>query len=456
MAIKAALQALIGRLRRTVHALRAANGANVTVTFALATLPMVGFVGAAVDYSHANSVKAAMQAAADSTALMLSKTAASLTTGALQTQATSYFKALFTRPEATGLTVSAVYNANTGNGSQVIVNASSNVPANFMGLLGQSTMKVAVDAQVKWGNTKMRVALALDTTGSMADDGKIAALKTATKNLLTQLQAAAAQDGDVYVSIVPFSKDINVGKNNYQATWIDWSEWDDDNGDDVSTQTCTKNGKKKKCTTSTSWVPDNHNTWNGCVTDRGNSSAPHPSNYDTNVTPPSINSVPTLFTAEQYDSCSPKVMPLNYDWTAMKNLVDTFYPSGNTNQGIGIAHAWMSLVGGGPYPAPPAQNPNYKYTKAIILMSDGLNTEDRWYTNQSQIDARQALTCANAKAAGIVIYTVHVNTSGDPTSTSLKNCASTPDKFTEIKTANQLVSTFNSIGTALSNLRIAQ
>jgi hypothetical protein len=112
--------------------------------------------------------------------------------------------------------------------------------------------------------------------------------------------------------------------------------------------------------------------------------------------------------------------------------------------------------GGGPYPAPPAENPNYKYTKANILMSDGLNTQNRWTSNQSQIDAREALTCTNAKASGIVIYTVHVNTGGDPTSTVLRNCASSADKFTEIKTANQLLTTFNAIGTALSNLRIAQ
>jgi hypothetical protein len=116
----------------------------------------------------------------------------------------------------------------------------------------------------------------------------------------------------------------------------------------------------------------------------------------------------------------------------------------------------MSLVGGGPYPTPPVEDPNFKYTKAIILMSDGLNTENRWYTNQNQIDGREAMTCANAKAAGIIIYTVHVNTGGDPQSTVLKNCASAADKFTEIKAANQLVSTFNSIGTSLSNLRIAQ
>jgi Flp pilus assembly protein TadG len=452
-----AIRSFIDRLRRTVRELRAANGANVTVTFALATVPMVGFVGAAVDYSHANSVKAAMQAASDSTALMLSKTAATMTNSELQTKALDYFKALFTRPEATGLTVSAVYNANTGNGAQVVINASSNVKANFMGLVGLSTLKVGVDSQVRWGNTRMRVALALDTTGSMDADGKMDALKVATKSLLTQLQAAASKDGDVYVSIVPFSKDVNVGKGNYQATWIDWDEWEEENGDDVSTTTCTnKKGKKKKCTTSTTWKPDNRNTWNGCVTDRGKENNPHASNYDTNVTPPSVNIKETRFTAEQYGSCSPKVMPLNYDWSGMKNLVDSFYPAGNTNQGIGMAHAWMSLVGGGPYPTPPAEDSNYKYSKIIILMSDGLNTENRWYDDQSQIDARQAMTCANAKAAGIIIYTVHVNTGGDPTSTSLKTCASSADKFTEIKKASQLLTTFNSIGTALSNLRIAQ
>src|SRR3954468_11678422 len=141
------MKTLIDRLCRTVRNFRAANGANVTVTFALATVPLVGFVGAAVDYSHANSVKAAMQAAADSTALMVSKDAATLTTSALQTKANDYFKALFTRPEATGVTVAATYTANTGTGSQVVINASSNVKANFMGLMGVSQMKVGVDAQ---------------------------------------------------------------------------------------------------------------------------------------------------------------------------------------------------------------------------------------------------------------------------------------------------------------------
>ncbi len=107
------------------------------------------------------------------------------------------------------------------------------------------------------------------------------------------------------MSIIPFSKDVNVGKANYQASWLDWDEWDEDNGDDVSTTTCTKKGKKTKCSTSTNWVPDNHNTWNGCVTDRGDKSSPGTGDYDTKVTAPTTTNVNTLFAPEQYDNCSP-------------------------------------------------------------------------------------------------------------------------------------------------------
>ena len=51
------------------------------------------------------------------------------------------------------------------------------------------------------------------------------------------------------------------------------------------------------------WTPANHNTWNGCVTDRGNSNAPSSGNYDTNVVAPIDGNTATQFAAEQYDSC---------------------------------------------------------------------------------------------------------------------------------------------------------
>jgi hypothetical protein len=386
-----------------------------------------------------------------------------MTQSQIQTKANSYFTALFTRPEATGVVVTATYN--TSNGNQIIDNASGNVKTNFMGLMGFSTMKVGVDSQVKWGNARLRVALVLDNTGSMADAGKMPALISATKGLLTQLQAAAATPGDVYVSIVPFVKDVNVGASNYKATWIDWTDWDANNG------SCSggggggwgwgggsSNNTKSACQgAGKTWTPDNHNTWNGCVVDRGNSNAPSTGNYDTNATAPSTINTATMYAAEQYSSCpDAAVKALSYDWSGMTTLVNSMSPNGNTNQAIGLQLGWMSLVGGGPFPAPPVMDPNYKYQQIIILMSDGLNTQDRWYSNASQIDARQKMTCDNVKASGITMYTIHVNTDGDPLSTLLQGCASGPDKFWMLTSASQMTATFQQIGTNLSNLRISQ
>jgi Flp pilus assembly protein TadG len=453
------------KLTRAARAFRKARAGNVMITFALATLPIVGSVGFAVDYSHANSVKAAMQAALDSTALMLSKDASTTTNSALQTKAVNYFNALFTRPEAKSIVINATFT--TSGGSQVTVTGTANVPTDFLGIIGYNNIAVNGSATAKWGSSRLRVALALDNTGSMAQDGKMTALKSATKGLLTQLQTAATTNGDVYVSIIPFSKDVNVGKSNYNANWIDWEEWEDDNGHDASTQTCTtaktgKSGKsKKKCTTTTTWVPDNHNTWNGCITDRD-------MDYDQKVTAPNpadatlpSGQATTLFPAEQYDSCPLQMMGLNYNWAAMNSLVDQMFPNGNTNQPIGLVWAWQSLVGGGPLTAP-AKDSNYQYQDVIILMSDGLNTEDRYYSQQTPIDNRMVQTgngsgtCANIKAAGITIYTIHVNTGGDPKSTLLEKCASSADKFWMVTSSSGLGAVFNTIGTNLTKLRVAK
>jgi hypothetical protein len=65
-------------------------------------------------------------------------------------------------------------------------------------------------------------------------------------------------------------------------------------------------------------------------------------------------------------------------------------------------------------------------------------------------------TCKNIKDSGITIYAVHVNTNGDPVSTLLQNCASDSSKFFHLTSANQLIATFNQIGTTLAKLLIAQ
>jgi hypothetical protein len=104
---------------------------------------------------------------------------------------------------------------------------------------------------------------------------------------------------------------------------------------------------------------------------------------------------------------------------------------------------------------------DYQYQKIIILLSDGLNTQDRWYSSQSQVDNRMYDssgngTCANIKADGITIYTIQVNTGHDATSALLKNCASSSDKFFLVTSASGISDVFTSIGTNLTKLRVAK
>ena len=141
---------------------------------------------------------------------MISKKAATDSSAQLQTKAENFFSALFTRPEAKNVKIVASYS--TSGGSNVLVSSSVDMDTEFMGIVGLNTITVTAESTAKWGSSRLRVALVLDTTGSMNDDGKMVALKTATKNLLTQLQNAASVNGDVNVSIIPFSKNVNLDK----------------------------------------------------------------------------------------------------------------------------------------------------------------------------------------------------------------------------------------------------
>ncbi|HZP75730.1 MAG TPA: pilus assembly protein [Pseudolabrys sp.] len=458
--------ALIG-LRQTLRAFRSDRRGNIATIFALALLPVIGFVGASVDYTRASNVKTAMQAALDSTALMLAKAnPGSMTQSALNSSATAYFNALFARPEASNIAINAAYQS-TG-GTQITVTGSASMKTNFMAVFGYNAISINGSSTVVYGSSRLRVALVLDNTGSMNDYGKLDALKTATTNLLTQLKNAATTNGDVYVSIIPFNKDVNVGSANYNATWIDWSLYDTSNsgwgggwggwGGGGGGSFCFGGW----CWNGSSWTQSGsgssstHSSWNGCVTDRGGTNAPDSGNYDTNVVAPTSTIQATQYTAEQYSYClTAQAMGLSYDWTSMNSLVSSMVANGNTNQAIGLQLGWMSLAGGGPFTAP-AMDPNYTYQQIIILLTDGLNTQDRWYSDQSSIDARQTLTCNNIKAAGITLYTIQVNTDGDPTSTLLQNCASSSSKFFLLTSSNQIVTTFNTIGTNLSKLRVAK
>jgi Flp pilus assembly protein TadG len=441
------------QLRNAARFGRADDG-NIAVIFAIALVPIIGFVGAAVDYTRANAARSSMQAALDTTALMLSKdlSAGTITTAQITTKAQAYFTALYTNTDAKSISVNATYTPSSSMGSTIQVTGSGAVTTDFMKVAGFPNINFDSSSTAAWGNVRMRVAMALDNTGSMADDGKMPAMQKAAKDLIDQLSTLAKTDGDMYVSIIPFAKDVNVGPLNYNQYWVDFTDWDQDSATETL-GSCNKSRftTRSSCEASTrrDWTPD-YSKWNGCVTDRDQ-------DFDIKNTAPTTTNTSTLFPAEQWSACPVKMMALSYNWSALKSLIDTMTPNGNTNQAIGMAWAWQSLSPTAPLNAP-AKDPNYTYKDAIILLSDGLNTQDRWYNTAPQIDARQKKLCDNAKAAGITVYTIQVNTSipADPTSAVLQYCASGPENFFVVTSASQTASVFSTIGTSLSRLRVAR
>jgi len=625
--------------------------ANVAPIFAIASIPLIVSTGAVIDYSRAYDQRTVVQDALDSAALAAGKKLGIWQNSQITTEATNFFTG------NVGAKVEQVPLLNTTITPTTLTLATTlHVKTYFLGMIGLNEFIFNLSSQTTVSTTRLRVALVLDNTGSMSQSSKLTALKTATASLLTQLQSIATNNGDVYVSIVPFVKDVNAGSSNYNQSWVAFDDssctassstcdgwWDGNNGScsksggstrsacltkgtcNISTKTtqssctstsgcfvsgtynssyttsstctavgscsqssyttqstctgagscsitsktsqssctssngcfasgtytstytsqntctaagvCTITGKTSsssctstsgcfisgvynssdntttKCSnahgtwkagqwtadqwlagnwtsanntwtqtgswnvatwTPATWTPDAHSTWNGCVTDRGASPFSVGTGVDTGpgsnagndqlTTTPTTSDVSTLFPAEQYSACPQSVIGLSYDWTALNTEVTNMVANGSTNQPIGLVWGWQSLVGGGPFTVP-AMDPNYKYSQIIILLSDGLNTQDRWYGDGSNtstsVDTRMynsntaAGTCANVKAAGITIYTVQVDTGGDPTSTLLQNCASDSTKFFKLTTSDAIITTFNTIGTQLSQLRIA-
>ncbi|WP_342728625.1 TadE/TadG family type IV pilus assembly protein [Bradyrhizobium sp. B097] len=627
--------AISNRVRAALRRFSRATDGNVAVIFTFAMLPILAFVGAAVDYTRANNARTAMQSALDSTALMLSKdlTMGNITAAQIPNKAQTYFNSLFTNKDGQGISVSAAYTTPTANtAATILLSGSGYINTYFMKFADLShgnfqKMNFGTSTTTTWGNVKMRVALALDNTGSMSQNGKITALRNAvagTGGLIDQLSALSKNNGDVYISVIPFAKVVNLGASNYGQNYIDWTDWlnpptaQPNNGSTQATLpmnwhavgpgarcpwtngnggfTCTKGptnssnttyipssgtysgyicpsvdynshtlyngcwvstpaGTGVFCTGSSScacptdstgyavsgcscgtkngvyscsgnlythdWTQpgpndtvDNKNqprvtavvgwtnnqwtstnktptvvnnwqqpstnpisTWTGCITDR---TQPN----DATGVLPTTSDVTTMFPANEYYEngtayCNSNVstplepiIPLSYNWSALKTAVNAMQPTGGTDQSVGLAWAWQSLLVGGPLNAP-AEDSNTTYNRVIIILSDGLNTEDRWpdygdgssQASGNPIDARQTLQCQNLQAAKdsngapmYTIYAIQVNTSSpaDPTSTVLKNCASSPDKFFMLTSSTQILTTFNTIGTALSKLRLAK
>ncbi|MGH6888893.1 MAG: pilus assembly protein TadG-related protein [Rhizomicrobium sp.] len=502
---------------------------NVAMTVAFSIIPLTIAIGGGVDLTRTMVVRSNLASALDAAGLAVGATSG-LTLAQMQTLAQQYFTANYTTPVGYGVpNPVTLIPAITGSGSvtnTVTVSTSVSVPTVFMRIVGINTVHVGYTSKVTWGQTKLWVALVLDNTLSMAETdingvSKISALKTATNQLLTMLKNASANPGDVQVALVPFSKNVQLPAS-MGTSGIDFTDFLSAPPNSMPSALvgpgslcpyvqnvvgygCTSgpaNGSAAVTTIPSSgtykgyicpgmdmgvngtnyvgpflhfyngcynsvagllglvythtWIPNSTSTWDRCVMDRSQ-------DYDVSDTTPTGTA--TDFPAENNYSCPPAaLMGLNYNWTSLTTEVNAMTPNGSTDQPIGLAWGWQAMTQGAPF-NPPALPP---YTsRIIILLSDGLNTQDRWYTGtyepppeylaqDTDVDARMTLVCNAAKADGVTIYTIYVDLNGTQgSSTVLQNCASDPSKYFDLTTSGQIVTTLNEIGTQITQLRVA-
>lgn len=189
------------------------------VMVALLVIPLLGFIGLAVDTSRAYAVRSQLQNALDAAALAGGRLYA--LTGrddAIRTYFTQNWSG-----QRYGATASPlVITDNTALGT-LTVTASADVPMLFAKFLGFNSVGVSGDVEVKRSETTLEVALAIDTTGSMdsydsSGAHKMTAAISAANNLLDILYNHEDTNNHVFLSVVPFVQNVNVGSN--YSSWL--------------------------------------------------------------------------------------------------------------------------------------------------------------------------------------------------------------------------------------------
>jgi Flp pilus assembly protein TadG len=210
------------------------------------------------------------------------------------------------------------------------------------------------------------------------------------------------------------------------------------------------------------------------------------------------------------DPSTQTLMQLTATQKTVTNKISALVEAGNTNLHEGFMWGWRTISPNLPFAGGRAYNaPNNR--KIMVFMTDGFNNwasdtstvtgstyqalgyysyngtkNDRFpdgsrgdgvnYQNKLNAaansrkdyhddsrDMQDELTreaCANAKAAGIEIFTIGFSTKGDPIDDQglalLQSCATNTDHYFKAENADQLNTAFSSIGIGLGKLRLSQ
>ncbi len=272
------------------HCLKDSSG-NITMTAALAALPLFMTAGAAIDYVSMTRDLSAFQAATDSAVMAvvasdkaritgLTGTALANRMNELEGIASDYIEANYAPRNGSDNGFSLDL---TITGDMVRLTADHDIDAPWLGAFDLFGPTVTVTSEVKKAAQPVELVMVMDTTGSMGST-YMSQAKTAARNLLTKVYGGTlAQEPEseyIRVALVPFSGAVRLDTAGFDFD-MDW----------IDTTGAAPVSKLNFTNTSwhnyMAWNQLSNRPWNGCVEARYG-------DYATDDTAPLAGS--TLFT----------------------------------------------------------------------------------------------------------------------------------------------------------------
>ena len=203
-----------GLLRRLDSFARDPRG-NVAMLFGLAAIPLLICIGAAIDYGRALIVQERMAASADAAGLAIGSWTG-LTQAELKAKAQLFFDANYTSPMGTASPLEVNF-----SGDDIVLSVTAEVPTTFMRIANIDHLNMHAQATITKKERSIELVMVLDTTGSMASGGKIAALKGAATAMVATLFEGNDESSTLKIGVVPFAAAVNIGSDKIDSGWLD-------------------------------------------------------------------------------------------------------------------------------------------------------------------------------------------------------------------------------------------
>lgn len=199
----------MNRLLDLVKRFRKDESGAFMVLFAVLAIVLIALSGSVVDFTYTQTARTRAQTALDSAALALQTRIGIDNNATLKTKA----QTILTERLADAAITATVDTVTVDSGAgKINLQASLTVPTSFVQLVGIHTISSHLTSEVTRGSKDVEVAVALDTTLSMAGS-KISDLIDATNSLIDLVVQTSQTPTYSKMAIIPWSYGANLGSS---------------------------------------------------------------------------------------------------------------------------------------------------------------------------------------------------------------------------------------------------